>query len=401
MPFVKDPPKIHTYQLEIAFSDAEYAARLHRVRESMSEQGVDVLLVTYINNACYLTGYQTPLANWYVCIAVPLEGDMVAHVLDLELTNLYLHGWPREAPAYSLAWWNEEQAADELAAIVQQHGWAEQRIGLEMQRDGCTAHFARTLTERLPKATLIDASQVVLNCRVIKSAAELDSMRKAARLTDIGIMAALNEVREGSIDSDAVAAAYAAMARAGSEYLTIQPLPYAGASQRFSHLGAKRRVIQPGDVFSMEMTGVYNRYSAPIFRTASLGAPSDEVLRLLDTANATLEKQFELAKPGVPACEVARELKSLAESMLNGLTKPRELYAYAVGIGFPPDWVEHSMYIHERMERPLQAGMTFHSPHGFRVFDCGIGASYSETWVVTEHGGERLTQAPRELVIVD
>ena len=114
-----------------------------------------------------------------------------------------------------------------------------------------------------------------------------------------------------------------------------------------------------------------------------------------------MEKQFELAKPGVPAKEVASELKALARKMLNGLTEPRELYAYAVGIGFPPDWVEHSMYIHERMERPLQAGMTFHSPHGFRVFDRGIGASFSETWVVTESGGERLTQPPRELVVVD
>ena len=66
----------------------------------MAEVGLDVLLVTYINNACYLTGYQTPLANWYVCVAVPMEGDMVAHVLDLELTNLYVHGWPASAPAY-------------------------------------------------------------------------------------------------------------------------------------------------------------------------------------------------------------------------------------------------------------------------------------------------------------
>ena len=401
MAFVKSPPNIPDYQLEVAFPESEYATRLELVRESMNEKGLDVLLVTYVNNACYLTGYQTPLANWYVCIAVPIEGHLVAHVLDLELMNLYLHGWPRHAPVYSLEWWDEEQAADELSGILKEHGWADKRVGLEMQRDGCSAHFARTLSEQLPQATLIDASEVVLSRRVIKSPAELETMREAARLTDIGIKAALEEVCAGRRDGDAVAAAYSAMSRAGSEYLTIQPLPYAGESQRLAHLGAKRRVMQKGDVFSMEMTGVFNRYSAPIFRSASLGAPTSDVLRLLDTANATLELQFELAKPGVPAQVIASELKSLAKKMLNGLTQPRELYAYSVGIGFPPDWVEHSMYIHERMERPLQAGMTFHSPHGFRVFDRGIGASFSETWVVTENGGERLTQAPRELVIVD
>ena len=197
MAFVKSPPKIPDYQLEVAFPESEYATRLELVRETMNEKGLDVLLVTYVNNACYLTGYQTPLANWYVCIAVPIEGDLVAHVLDLELMNLYLHGWPRHAPVYSLEWWDEEQAADELSGILKEHGWADKRIGLEMQRDGCSAHFARTLSEQLPQATLIDASEVVLSRRVIKSPAELETMREAAILTDIGIKAALEEVCAG------------------------------------------------------------------------------------------------------------------------------------------------------------------------------------------------------------
>lgn len=399
MPLLKDPPRIPSTQLEVAFPPAEYQRRLDSVRRTMSDQGLDVLLVTYVNNACYLTGYQTPLANWYVCIAVPLEGELVAHVLDLELTNLYLHGWTG-SDVHVLPWWDEELAADELAQIVADHGWADKRIGLEMQRDGCSAHFAETLKTQMPSAQFQDASGVVLASRVIKSEIELESVRKAARLSDIGITAALNEVRDGKTDGDAVAAAYSAMSRAGSEYLTIQPLPYAGESQRLSHLGAKRRLMPPGSVFSMEMTGVFNRYSAPIFRSASFGPPSDDVKLLLEVANATLEKQFELALPGTPAKDIARQLKELAKSMLGGLTPPRELYAYSVGIGFPPDWVEHSMYIHERMDRPLEVGMTFHSPHGFRVFDKGIGASFSESWVVTETGGQRLTQTPRELVVV-
>ena len=63
MAFVKSPPKIPDYQLEVAFPESEYATRLELVRETMNEKGLDVLLVTYVNNACYLTGYQTPLAN--------------------------------------------------------------------------------------------------------------------------------------------------------------------------------------------------------------------------------------------------------------------------------------------------------------------------------------------------
>ncbi len=52
MAFVKSPPNIPDYQLEVAFPESEYATRLELVRETMNEKGLDVLLVTYVNNAC-------------------------------------------------------------------------------------------------------------------------------------------------------------------------------------------------------------------------------------------------------------------------------------------------------------------------------------------------------------
>ena len=51
MAFVKSPPPIPDHQIEMAFSEQEYAGRVHRVREIMSEKGIDLLLVTYVNNA--------------------------------------------------------------------------------------------------------------------------------------------------------------------------------------------------------------------------------------------------------------------------------------------------------------------------------------------------------------
>ena len=171
MPLVTTPPPLPNDQLEVAFEATEYARRRESGRQRMAEDGLDLVLVTYINNACYLTGYQTPLANWYVCIAVPIEGELVAHVLDLELTNLYLHGWTSD-PVYVLNWWDEDRAADELADIVKTHGWSEKRIGLEIRRDGCLASFAQTLAASLPQAQLVDASAVVLASREINSERE-------------------------------------------------------------------------------------------------------------------------------------------------------------------------------------------------------------------------------------
>ena len=48
---------------EMAFSDAEYRARLSRVRDAMGAHGLDLLLLHHLPSVCYLTGYQTPVSE--------------------------------------------------------------------------------------------------------------------------------------------------------------------------------------------------------------------------------------------------------------------------------------------------------------------------------------------------
>ena len=80
----------------MAFSDAEYAERLARVRRAMAAQGLDLLLLHNLPSVCYLTGYQTPVSDWYTCLIVPLEGDLtlqftVPEISGLAGLHLYFH----------------------------------------------------------------------------------------------------------------------------------------------------------------------------------------------------------------------------------------------------------------------------------------------------------------------
>ncbi len=395
-----DPHPIPYSEYHFAFSPEEYEVRRDKVCKTMAEQDIDVLLVTFINSACYLTGYQTPLSNWDICIALSSDGEMVAHVTDLEVVSLFMHGgWPKDAPCYCVPYHKYGDAYQRTAEMLKLHGWSNKRFGMEMSKPGCTHGLVKTLTEELPDASFVDASRIVLDCRMVKSPAELKVMRQAGIFSRVGIMAVMESVRAGVTDGELTATAFDAMFRAGSEYLSLQPFVKVGDATWLEHTSARRRVVLPGGIVTCEMTGVYERYSCPIYRTATVGKPSDDVSIMLDTANATLEKLFELAKPGVPAKEVALELKSICTSKLQGRATPKDMYGYSVGIGFPPDWVEGSFYIDIENEAPLQAGMTFHSPHAFRDKVRRVGACFSETWVVTENGGEVLGCTPRELKI--
>ena len=383
---------------EMAFPRSEYDARVAKVRKAMEEEGIDVLLVQHTPNFCYLAGYQAPLASWYSCFVLPREGEPIAQVPRNEIANLLIHGWDNEN-VYDFDWHKESESPIELARVLRERGFAQKTIGVEPRLVGWGAHTAQQLRDLLPQARIKDASDVVMNFRVVKSPAEMAHIREAARLTDIGMQAGLDAIAPGKSDNDVVAAAYAAMIQAGSEYITIQPLVYAGHTTGTVHVTAKRRPLMPGAPVCIELTAVYQRYSAPLYRSAVIGQPSDLIKRLADFDLTTLALLFENVRPGRTASDVARAVNQGLKPLESHATKGVVGYGYSVGIGFPPDWVEHSLYIDEGYDRVLEKGMVFHTPLPGYV-PGKLGITISECWTVTATGCEPLSKLPRELTVV-
>jgi Xaa-Pro aminopeptidase len=78
---------------EMAFPDEEYRRRIQKVRQSMSEQGLDALLVTDVPNVCYLSGYETFVPNNFACLILPGEGEPTLQVPEFEIPGALLNGW--------------------------------------------------------------------------------------------------------------------------------------------------------------------------------------------------------------------------------------------------------------------------------------------------------------------
>lgn len=129
-----------------------------------------------------------------------------------------------------------------------------------------------------------------------------------------------------------------------------------------------------------------------------MGRPSDRLRRLADAALATLALLYENVRAGRTADEVARAAaKGLRD--VDPEVYLSEYHAYPVGLGFPPEWSEHSVWIVEGSEEMLRPGMTFHGVRSLRVPGL-MAAGFSETIAVTETGCEILTPHRRELAVV-
>jgi Xaa-Pro aminopeptidase len=381
---------------EMAFSETEYNRRLAKVRLVMADWGLDVLLLHHLANICYLTGYQTPMSNWYNCLLVPAEGELSLQVCDFEVGLALVN---TAVPNILNVRWNQmDEAAEQLVQLIRDQGFEKKRIGLEMRRPGLDPYTYEQLRKEFPNADFQDASYLVPKVRAIKSPAEIECMRQAAKYTVAGMKAAIAAIKPGVSDNEIAAAASEAMIKAGSEFFCTDPFVRAGLRSGIIHATFGRNLVKPGDPIIIEIGGVHQRYTAPLYRTAVLGEPSLRLKLLSESALRTLETLYENIRPGRTVDEVARaaakELKTVDPEVYLS-----NYHAYPVGLGFPPEWSEHSVWIEEGATDVLQPGMTFHGVRSLRIPGL-MAAGFSETITVTKTGCEILTHFPRELIKV-
>ena len=175
---------------ELAFPLAEYQARVERVRARMAAAGLDLLLVTHPPNLCYLTGYSTFAVGRHACLLLPARGELVLQVSAMAIPAAVLTGWVEHVEPYD---WNEvDRIPERIAALVRAQGLERARTGLELARLPAQTHA--DVRRHLPGATFEDASGLVMGVRLIKSAAELDCMRRAARMTLAGVEASYRAI---------------------------------------------------------------------------------------------------------------------------------------------------------------------------------------------------------------
>jgi Xaa-Pro aminopeptidase len=90
---------------------------------------------THLPNICYLTGYETSMADWYSCLVVPAAGELSLQVCDPALARRS----GTIPQVRSVRWDKMRDAATELIRIIRESGGEAARIGLETARTGLYA----------------------------------------------------------------------------------------------------------------------------------------------------------------------------------------------------------------------------------------------------------------------
>ena len=381
-----------------AFPLAEYRDRLGRVRAAMDRAGVSVLLITDPSNMGWLTGYDGWSFYVHQGVVVGSEGDPIWWGRGMDVAGAVRTVWMADDRIHGyddhLVQNPEAHPMTDLADRLDALGWTG-RLAVEMDN----YYFsASAYVELLKRRQITDATGLVNWCRAVKSATEIDYLRRAGAIVT-RMHARIAELAEVGMPKNRLVAQIMATGIEGADghwgdYPAIVPMAPSGLDATAPHLTWDDRPLEAGVSTFFEIAGAYRRYQCPQSRTLFLGSVPDRYARADEAVQAATDATMAVAAPGATCEDLAAAFNGTLGRY--GFTKDSRC-GYSIGLSYPPDWGERTMSLRAGDRTELQAGMVFHFMPALWLDDGGIETT--EPIVITDTGAERLTKTPPGLVV--
>lgn len=378
---------------DCAFPESEVSRHQAAARDAMAERGLELLLVTGPENIFYLTGQQSPGYYTFQCLCLPIEGEPFIVLRGLEAANAKVNSYLDEFIIYEDGVDGPRFLGQELA----RRGWKGKRVGLDRASWFLSVdQYGRLVDEFGP---LENGSGIVEPLRAVKSAYEIEQIERAAGCVEAGMHAAIDAIRAGVTENDVAAAMIAAAYREGSEYVGMEPFVCSGPRSGIRHATWRRRVLEEGDLVTLENAACFNRYHSALFRTACVGDAAKAPARsreIRDICLEGLEAALGKLRPGNTCADVHNAVQAVVDR--HGMTEHfRKRAGYSIGIAFAPDWGEGNVLsLNHDVHTPLQPGMVFHMPISLCVHGA-FTVCASETAIVTDGAARPLSSIERSL----
>ena len=376
--------------MALHFPADEFLDRRRRTIAAMVAAKLDGLLIFRQESMYYLTGYDTFGYVYFQCLYLSADGKLTLltrapdrlqaqHTSDIADIRIWVDG-PDAKPA------------EELRAILVEHGARGKRLGVEWESYGLTARNGQRLSAALDGfCALADASELVSRLRLIKSQAELAYARRAAELCDAALDEARRLAKPGAYEGDILAAMQGAVFRGGGDDPANEYIIGSGPDSLLCRYKSGRRHLGADDQLTLEFAGVYRHYHACLMRTLVLGRVDSRLKAMHEACVAALEASEAALKPGRPIGEAfdahARVLDSRGH-------RAHRLNAcgYSLGATFAPNWMDWPMLYHgNTME--AAPGLVFFLH--MIVFDAerGLAMTLGRTSEITQSGAKPLSRA--------
>lgn len=235
----------------------------------------------------------------------------------------------------------------------------------------------RKVAERVPGTAIEDRSMLLAGLRAIKSAAELNLMKRAAEATAAGYQAAVKTIRPGVTEAQVQRAMEAAFVEDGAEGTAYGSIVGGGVNATVLHYERNSQPLADGDVLLIDAGAQVGGYACDVTRAFPVsGRFTPEQREIYDLVLKAELAAIRAARPGKHLWEVDQAARQVIE-------------AAGYGDYFPHGTSHHlGLHVHDAdPDAPLAPGMVITIEPGVYLPDRKLGIRIEDDVLITREGG--------------
>ncbi|MBI2875662.1 MAG: aminopeptidase P family protein [Candidatus Tectomicrobia bacterium] len=401
----------HVDKISLTVSREELLNRLGRLQASLIQADLEGMFALPLTDRFYFSGTAQDGVLW-----VPASGPAC-----LMIRKVYERARQESPLEHVIPFKGYRQLPDLLRDLGVRKV---RRMGLALDVVPAAIYFQ--FRQLFPEAEFVDVSQGIRTLRSYKSPYEVELIREASRILDVGLESIRDYLQEGMEEITLAALVDARMRQEGHEgnlkmrrwgyacsYLlasgesgslptcfeSICPGP--GLSPALPY-GPSHKTIRRGEPIIADPVGSFNGYCADTTRTFALGTLDSDLIQAYEVTRQILQEiERSCLRPGARTGEIYDLAISLAQQSPFG--------EYFLGSGESrASFMGHGLGL-ELDEPPFLArGSTALLEEGMvvavepKMLFPGRGAlGVENTYLITAHGAERLTHLSEDLILID
>ena len=351
--------------------------RINAVRKLLIEAALDAIVVMNPENRQYLSGFTGTSGILFI------NASRAVLLTDFR----YQEQAVKECPAYEIVIFSGTYT-EKLAELVSQSKTA----NLACEADFITHKQFQTMEKNLENINLQPVNDFVEALRLVKDDSEINSINQAVKLADDAFNNILSFIKPGISEKEVALELEFHMRRAGAEKAAFTFIVASGTRSSLPHGVASEKIIQSGDLVTMDFGAVYQGYHSDITRTLVIGTPTS---RQSEIYHIVLEAQTAASaavRAGVKACDVDKVARDIITSHGYG-----ENFGHSTGHGLGLN-IHENPRVAAKSETILQSGMVITIEPGIYIPGWG-GVRIEDTVVVEDKGCKILTKSPKKDLI--
>lgn len=357
----------------------EMKKRIENTRKLLKENRVDALLITSATNRRYLTGF-TGSAGY-----VLISEDKAIFITDFRYTQQAR----TQASNY--------EVIEHKTSIIETVNEQLKNLGIHtlgFEEEVVTYSLFKKFEKAFAVVKLVPLAQTIEKLRMVKDEGEIQLIKKATEIADQAFSYILNVLKPGKKESEIAFELECKMRELGAQGPSFDTIVASGYRSSMPHGVASDKVIESGDLVTMDYGCIYNGYVSDITRTVMVGKPNEkqkEIYRIVLEAQLNVINHL---KPGMTGKEGDALARDIIQKYGYG-----EYFGHGTGHGIGLD-VHEGPGLSPRVDIVLQPGMVVTDEPGIYIPDFG-GVRIEDDILITESGVEILTKSQKDLIIIE